>query len=155
MVVKLLNRLSFESRILKLMNELEKVTYRYINTETKKIDSITFQNFQRFFIENGMTWTNKNNKFIYTIETPTERGRIEQVTTKNFSQKVDRENKFWLMHVGNVYRSINWVYFYYTIFVDHCVSLDNKTPDYFEQIRRGGFKQEKPMERKPVYTTYE
>ena len=54
MVVKLRNSISFENRILKLMNEPE-VTYRYINTETKKIDSITFQNFQKLFIENDMT----------------------------------------------------------------------------------------------------
>ena len=84
------------------MNEPEKVTYRYINTETKKIDSITFQNFQKLFIENDMTWTNKNNESIYTIRTSTERDRIEQVTTKNFNQnaylnKVDRENTFWLL----------------------------------------------------------
>ena len=44
-----------------------------------------------------MTWTNKNNEFIYTIRTSIERGRIEQVTTKSFNQnayldKVDREN---------------------------------------------------------------
>ena len=68
------------------MNEPEKVPYRYINTETKKIDSITFQNFLRLFIENDMTWTNKNNKFIYTIRTPSERDRIEQVTTTIFNQ---------------------------------------------------------------------
>ena len=42
MVVKLINSISFENRILKLMNEPEKVTYRYINTGTKKIDLITF-----------------------------------------------------------------------------------------------------------------
>ena len=79
------------------MNEPEK--HQNINTETKKIDSITFQNFQKFFIENDMTWANKNNEFIYTLRTPTERDRIEQVTTKNFNQnayldKVDRENTF-------------------------------------------------------------
>ena len=49
MVVKLLNSISFENRILKLMNEPEKVTHRYKNTETKKIDSIEFQNFQKLF----------------------------------------------------------------------------------------------------------
>ena len=36
MVVKLPNTISFENRILKLMKEPEKVTYRYINTDTKK-----------------------------------------------------------------------------------------------------------------------
>ena len=36
MVVKLPNSISFENRILKLMKEPEKVTYRYINTDTKK-----------------------------------------------------------------------------------------------------------------------
>ena len=159
MVVKLPNSTSFENRILKLMNELEKVTYRYISTETKKINSITFQNFQKLFIENDMTWTNKNNEFIYTIRTSTERDRIKQVTTKNFNQnayldKVYKENTFWLRQDGKVYRSVNWVYRYYTSF-DHGVSLDDKIPHYFEQIRRRGFKQEKRKERKLVYTTYE
>ena len=55
-----------------------------------------------------MTWTNKNNELIYTIRTPTERDRIEQVTRKNFNEnaKVDRENTFWLLQGGKVYRSI-------------------------------------------------
>ena len=127
MVAKLPDTISFENRILKLMNEPEKVTYRYINTETKKIDSIEFQNFQKLFIENHMTWTNKSNEFIYTIRTSTERDQIEQVTTKNFNQnayldKVDRENTFWLLQGGKVYRSINWVHHHYTSF-DHVVSL--------------------------------
>ena len=52
---------------MKLTNEPDKVTYRYINTGTKKIDLITFQNFQKLFIENDMTWANKNNEFIYAI----------------------------------------------------------------------------------------
>ena len=141
------------------MNEPEKVTYRYINTETKKMDSITFQNFQKLFIENDMTWRKKNNEFIYTVRTPTGRDRIEQITTKNSNQnayldKVDRKNTFWLLQEGKVYRSVNWVHRYYTSF-DHSVNFEDKTPPYFKQIRRRGFKQEKRKERKLVYTTYE
>ena len=45
------------------MNQ-KKVTHGYINTEIKIIDLITFQIFQKLFIENDMTWRNKNNKFI-------------------------------------------------------------------------------------------
>ena len=63
------------------MNEPEIVTYRYINAETKKINSITFQNFQKLFIEIDMTWRNKN-EVTYIIRTPTGRDQIEQVTTK-------------------------------------------------------------------------
>ena len=37
MVVKLPNSISFENRTLKLMNEPEILTYRYKNTETKKL----------------------------------------------------------------------------------------------------------------------
>ena len=55
------------------MKEPEKVTYRYINTDTKKTDSINSQDFQKLFIENGMTWRIKNNEFIYTVKTSTER----------------------------------------------------------------------------------
>ena len=76
--------------------------------------------------------TNKNNEFIYTIRIPAERDRIEQITTKNFNQnayldKVDRENKFWLLQGGKVCRSVNWVYHYYMSF-DHGLSLDDKIP---------------------------
>ena len=99
MVVKLPISISFGNKILKLMNEPEKLTHRYINKETKIIDSIAFENFQKLFTENGMTWRNESNEFIYTVRTPTGRYRIEQVTTKNFNQnayldKVDRENTF-------------------------------------------------------------
>ena len=110
-------------------------------------------------MENDMIWRNKNNEFIYTIRTPIERDRIEQVTTTNFDQstyldKVDKENTFWLQQGGKVYRRLNWVYRYYTYF-DHGVNLDDKIPYYFEQIRRRGFKQEKHKERKLLYTTSE
>lgn len=54
------------------------------------------------------------------------------------------------MQGGNVCRSVNWVYRYYTP-VDHSVNLDDKIPYYFGQIRRG-FKQEKCEERKLAYT---
>ena len=118
-----------------------------------------FQNFQKLFIENDMTWTNKNNEFICTIRTPTERDWIERVTTKNFNQnayldKVDRENSFWLLQGGKVNRSVNLVYRYYTSF-DHGISLDDKIPYYFKQIRRRDFKQEKRKKRKFNYTTSE
>ena len=53
---------------------------------------------------------------------------------------------------GKVYRSVIWVYHYYTSF-DHSVNLDDKIPYYFEQIRRRGFNQETRKERKLVYTT--
>ena len=43
------------------MNKSEKVTSGYINTETKKIDSITFQ---KLFKENDMTWNKTTSLFI-------------------------------------------------------------------------------------------
>ena len=49
--------------------------------QKKKINSITFQNFQKLFIEIDMTWRNKN-EVTYIIRTPTGRDQIEQVTTK-------------------------------------------------------------------------
>ena len=94
-----------------------------------------------------------------SLELQKKRYQIEQVTTKIFNKnayldKVDRENTFWLLQTENVYRSVNWVYCYYTSF-DNGVSLDDKIPHYFEQIKRRGFKQEKRKERKIVYATYE
>ena len=57
--VTLPNSISYEKRSVFLINELEKVTYRCINPETKKIDSITFQNFQKLFFNIKMTWKDK------------------------------------------------------------------------------------------------
>ena len=114
-----------------------------------------FQNFQKLCIENDMTWRNKN-EFIYTVRTTTGRNRTEQITTRTFNQnayldKVDGENTFWLLQGGEVYRSRNWAYRYYTSF-DHSVNLDDKISYYFEKIRRG-FNQETCKYRKLVYTT--
>ena len=111
-VAKLPNGINFENRILKLMKEPEKVTYRYITTDTKKIDLITFQNFQKLFTENDMTWRDKNNEFIYTVRTLTGRDQIEQIATKNFNQNpyldnIYSENTFWLQQGGKVCRSLN------------------------------------------------
>ena len=64
------------------MNEPEKVTYRCINTDTKEINSVTFQNIQKLFIENDITWRNKKKEFIYTVRTPTGRDQNEQITKK-------------------------------------------------------------------------
>ena len=100
------------------------------------------------------------NEFIYTIKTSIERDRIEQVSSKKFDQnasldKVNRENTFWLLQEKNIYRSVNWVYCYYTSF-DHSLSLDDQTLHYYQQLGRfRGFKQEKLKERKLAYTTYE
>ena len=82
------------------MNEPEKVTYRYTYTETKKIDSITFQNFQKLIIENDMTWRNKNNEFIYTVRTPTRRDWLEQVTTKNLIKTLILIRSIGKIHFG-------------------------------------------------------
>ena len=47
---------------------------------------------------------------------------------------------------------MNWVYRYYRYF-DHTVSLDDKRPYYFQQIRKQGFDKEKHKEKRLVYTT--
>ena len=84
-MVKLPDITSFENRILRLMNEPKKVTYRYTNTETENPNLIMFQNFQKLFLKNDMTLKDKNYKLIYTIRTPA--GRVEQVTRKKFNYK--------------------------------------------------------------------
>ena len=86
-----------------------------------------FQNFQKLFLENDMTWTNKNNEFIYTVRTLTEKDRIEQIMRKNFNQnsylgKVEKANTFWLILKGKLYRSVIWVYQYYKIFLSSWIA---------------------------------
>ena len=60
------------------MNEPEKVTYGYINTEPKNINSVTFQNFQKLFIENDMTWRNKKASLFIPSELQQEQIELSQ-----------------------------------------------------------------------------
>ena len=86
MVVKLPNNIrNFENRILKWMNEPEKVTYRCINTDTKEINSVTFQNIQKLFIENDITWRNKK-KRVYLYRQNSNRKRSKW--TNNNKKKI-------------------------------------------------------------------
>ena len=62
-----------------LLKEPETTTYKYEDTETKKTDSITLQNFQKLFIKNDMTWVDKKEEFIYTIKKLTEKDTIQQL----------------------------------------------------------------------------
>ena len=60
------------------MNEPEKVNYGYINTEPKKVNSITFQNFQKLFIENDLTWRNKKTNLFIPSELQQEEIELSQ-----------------------------------------------------------------------------
>lgn len=72
---------------------------------------------------------------------------VSKFSKASYRKWLDRENTFWLLQGGKVYRSVNWVYRYYTTF-DHGVNLDDKVPYYFEQIRRRSFNQETRKDRK-------
>ena len=48
MGVKLPNNRSFQKRMLKLMKEPEKITHRYINTDTKKVAQKRSKAFKSF-----------------------------------------------------------------------------------------------------------
>ena len=67
MEVTLPNSISFERRPMFLSKKLEQFTYKYINTETKKIDPITFQNFQKLLFEKDMTQKDNKDELIYSV----------------------------------------------------------------------------------------
>ena len=67
-----------------LIKPSEKNIYRYINTDTKKNGSISFQNFQKLLVENDLVWWDY--KFIYTISEKPDKRDFEQVLTKNFTR---------------------------------------------------------------------
>lgn len=98
MEVSLPNSISFEKGLMFLLKKkTEKTTYRCINWETKKINSISFQNFQKLFLENDMTRVDKKKEFIYTIMKSTGKNEIQRMLLKNFNEnaylkKLNREN---------------------------------------------------------------
>ena len=146
-----------------LLKEPEKVTYRYINTETKKTDVITFQNFQKLFLENDMTWKYHKDKFIYTVRRlpAPNTNQSEQIITKNFNEntyldRLNRENIFWVTYNnGRAYSSVNWIYHYLNTPAKDFVYLEDKRASYFEQIRKTGFDKETNSERKLDFATSE
>ena len=128
--MKLPNSVSFENRILRLIKELEKTTYRYINTDTKRIDSISFQNFQKPFVKQDLTCSNGG--FVYTIKESPEKRNIQQITTKHFKRnnyvKVSqRANTFWVPLNGKVYQSVNWIFWFYNrLFTNWQLNFDDR-----------------------------
>lgn len=69
----------------------------------KKIDAITFQSFQKLFLENNMTLKDSKDEFIYTIRgLPVQNtNQYEQIITKKFNEnayldRLNRENTFWV-----------------------------------------------------------
>ena len=119
MEVSLPNGISFEKRPIFFLKEPEKTTYRYITRKQKKIDSITFKNFQKLFIQNDMTWADRKGEFIYTIKKLTKKDTIQQLLSKNFNEntyleKLDRENTSWLTYNnGRAFKSMTWIYRYF------------------------------------------
>ena len=140
-----------------LLKEPETTTYKCEDTETKKSDSITLQNFQKLFIKNDMTWVDKKEEFIYTIKKLTEKDTIQQLLSKTFNEnaclkKLNRENTFWLTYNnGRAYRSINRIYRYFNT-PDKGTYLEDKSAHFLVLIRMKGFEKQTNAERKYVYT---
>ena len=51
-----------------LENAHETVTYKYINTKTKQLDSISLQNFQKLYDNKKLTWKTHDNHFIFHVK---------------------------------------------------------------------------------------
>ena len=69
-------------------NTSETMTYKYINAKTKQLNSISFQNFQKLFDEDKLTWKTLNNHFVFDVKKVTLNGRdcnyeiIKKILTK-------------------------------------------------------------------------
>ena len=57
------------------VNTSETVTYKYINTKTKQLDSISFQNFQKLYDDEKLNRKTPDNHFIFNFKKLTINGR--------------------------------------------------------------------------------
>ena len=71
------------------VNINETVTYKYTNTKTKQLDSISFQNFQKLYDENKLTWKTPDNHFVFDVKKITIKDRDfnYQIIKKKFNQR--------------------------------------------------------------------
>ena len=76
-IVKLPSSLSFENKVLTLSKRPKRKICRYINTDTKIINSISFQNFQKLLLEQNLAWS--NNEFIHTVSEKRGKKNIYQI----------------------------------------------------------------------------
>ena len=76
--------------MLLLKNTPEIVTYKYINTKTKQLDSILFQNFQKLYDEEKLTWKTPDNHFFFNVKKVTLNGRDNnyQIIKKNLTKEI-------------------------------------------------------------------
>ena len=72
--------------MLLLENIPETVVYKYINTKTKQLHSISFQNFQNLYDEEKLTWKTLDTHFVFNMKKVTLSGRDDnyQIIKKKY-----------------------------------------------------------------------
>ena len=139
-----------------LKNTPEIVTYKYINTKTKQLDSILFQNFQKFYDEEKLTWKTPDNHFFFNVKKVTLNGRDNnyQIIKKKFNERdflylLSLANTFYVKVGHKVYQSIDWIKYFFEN-TTQTRYLEGEPVWKLEEIRQKAFTDEKTFERKIV-----
>ena len=105
--------------MLLLENIPETVVYKYINTKTKQLHSISFQNFQNLYDEEKLTWKTLDKHFVFNMKKVTLSGRddnyqiIKKNTEKDFLYLLSLTNTFYVKVSHKVYQNIDWIKYFF------------------------------------------
>ena len=96
------------------------VTYKYINTKAKQLNSISFQNFQKLYDEDKLAWKTPDNHSVFDVKKVTLNNRDYnyKIMKKNFNKRdflyvLFLTNTFHIKVSHKVYQSIDWIKYFF------------------------------------------
>ena len=118
--ITLYNSIKHRDKMLLLENIPETVVYKYINTKTKQLHSISFQNFQNLYDEEKLTWKTLDMHFVFNMKKVTLSGRDDNYqiikkknTEKNFLYLLLLTNTFYVKVSHKVYQNTDWIKYFF------------------------------------------
>ena len=156
-IVKLDNIIGEKNHYLQLKKEPEIKEYKYINTDTKKIDEITFKNFRKLFDKNGLEWTNSEFKYKILLEGEKLIQRLhKKYDEEKYLSILSEFNNYWILIDGKTYSSVDWIwYFYKRLSTLARVNFKKMNLLNLEKFRRSCLRLEGDISKKLGYTTHE
>ena len=152
----LYNNIKHKDKMFFLERTPKTVTYKYINTKAKQLNSISFQNFQKLYDEDKLAWKTPDNHFVLDVKKVTlNNGDYNYKIIKKKFNKRDflyvllLTNTFHVKVGHKVYQSIDWIkYFFENTVKTHY--FEGEPVWKLEETRQQTFAHETNFERKIV-----
>ena len=116
----LYNNIKHKDKMFFLERMPKTVTYKYINTKAKQLNSISFQNFLKLYDEDKLAWKTPDNHFVFDVKKVTLNNRDynykiikKNINKRDFLYVLLLTNTFHVKVGHKVYQSIDWIKYFF------------------------------------------